>query len=208
MEVIIEYKRIKNIYLKVIKKDTVKITCPYHTSKLYLQKIIEEKADFIKRQMKKIELKDFSKNIQYLGNSYPLRYDDDVSSLLFDGKEFFCKRGLNVEDAFYIFAKNILKQIITSVEDKYLNYIKKYKDIKKPTYVFKKTKSQWGSYNSRKHVISLSLFLIHYKIEVIESVIAHEFAHILELNHGKNFYFHLNSMFDKYKEISSNLKCK
>lgn len=208
MEVIIEYKRIKNIYLRVIKKDVVKITCPYYTSKLYINKIIEEKADFIKRQNKKFEFKDFKNKIEYLGERYPLRYDDDVKGLFFDGKEFFCNRNADVEKAFYIYAKNILEKIITSVENKYLDYIRKYKDVKKPTYTFKKTKSQWGSYNHRKNIICLSLFLIHYKIEVIESVIAHEFTHMLEFNHGKNFYFHLNNMFDRYKEVSNMLKCK
>ena len=58
-----------------------------------------------------------------------------------------------------------------------------------PPYVCKvrKMKRQWGNC-SKKGEIKYNLSLIHYPIECIDYVIAHEMCHLLHFNHSKAFY--------------------
>ena len=50
--------------------------------------------------------------------------------------------------------------------------------IKKPYRVsVKKMTSRYGSNSSQTHTVSYSLVLLHYSVEIIDSVIVHELAH-------------------------------
>lgn len=58
----------------------------------------------------------------------------------------------------------------------------KYSELK-----FKKLKSRWGSCSSRR-VITLNLFLCNTPKELVDYVVVHELAHIVHMNHSKEFH--------------------
>lgn len=57
----------------------------------------------------------------------------------------------------------------------------------------RRMKRTWGNC-SAKGVIKLNTHLVKAPLDVIDSVIAHEFCHLLEMNHGKAFYALLESL--------------
>ncbi|WP_370263857.1 M48 family metallopeptidase [Limnobacter sp.] len=59
-------------------------------------------------------------------------------------------------------------------------------------------KARWGSCNSQKQ-IRLNWRLVHHRPELIQYVIAHEMAHLLELNHSPRFWQVLASLMPGYK---------
>lgn len=59
--------------------------------------------------------------------------------------------------------------------------------------------SRWGSCNSKREV-RLNWRLVHYPPALIEYVIAHELAHLVEMNHSARFWAVLESLMPDYKE--------
>ena len=49
-------------------------------------------------------------------------------------------------------------------------------------------KSRYGSNNRSNKTITYSLVLLHYSIEIIDSVIVHELSHHFVYDHSPNFY--------------------
>lgn len=69
---------------------------------------------------------------------------------------------------------------------------------------FKKMKSRWGSCSSRKN-ISINVLLKYLPKKLIEYVVFHEIAHIVELNHSKRFWSIIGSKFPDYKDLEKEL---
>jgi predicted metal-dependent hydrolase len=59
--------------------------------------------------------------------------------------------------------------------------------------------SRWGSCNSKREV-RLNWRLVHYPPQLIEYVIAHELAHLVEMNHSARFWTVVESLMPNYKE--------
>ena len=59
--------------------------------------------------------------------------------------------------------------------------------------------SRWGSCNSRREV-RLNWRLVHYPPQMIEYVIAHELAHLVEMNHSARFWAVVESLMPGYQE--------
>lgn len=59
--------------------------------------------------------------------------------------------------------------------------------------------SRWGSCNSRREV-RLNWRLVHYPPKMIEYVIAHELAHLVEMNHSSRFWAVVESLMPDYRE--------
>lgn len=59
--------------------------------------------------------------------------------------------------------------------------------------------SRWGSCNSKREV-RLNWRLVHYPPQLIEYVIAHELAHLVEMNHSARFWAVVESLMPDYKQ--------
>lgn len=71
--------------------------------------------------------------------------------------------------------------------------IEKYQpllDVKHSKLTIRDTKSRWGSCSSSK-ALSFSWRLVMAPEDVLDYVVAHELAHILEMNHSANFWAHV-----------------
>ncbi len=69
---------------------------------------------------------------------------------------------------------------------------------------FRKMKSRWGSCSSRNN-ISINRYLKYLPDSLIEYVVFHEMAHLIELNHSKRFWGIIYGKFNDYKEIKEEL---
>ncbi len=66
-------------------------------------------------------------------------------------------------------------------------------------------KSRWGSCSQQKH-ISLSIFLMQLPWQLIDYVILHELTHTKHLNHGKDFWAHMNKLMPNVKDLKKQLR--
>ena len=66
---------------------------------------------------------------------------------------------------------------------------------------FRKMKSRWGSCNSRKE-ITLNKELLRLDKKLIDYVVVHELAHLMYMNHSKEFH----TLVDFYLPLSKNYR--
>lgn len=69
---------------------------------------------------------------------------------------------------------------------------------------FRKMKSRWGSCSSRNN-ININRYLKYLPESLIEYVVFHEVAHLVELNHSKRFWNIIQGKFNNYKEMEKEL---
>ena len=72
--------------------------------------------------------------------------------------------------------------------------------VKYPLVKIRNMKSQWGSCQPQKGIITLNAKMIVAPREAIEYVILHEFAHFVHPNHSKEFYGLVGQMMPDWKE--------
>ncbi|MBU2214615.1 MAG: M48 family metallopeptidase [Patescibacteria group bacterium] len=92
--------------------------------------------------------------------------------------------------------KHFNQKINQTTLSKILNCFKK-REINKIS--FKHNKSNWGSCSSAGN-INISTRLLFAPSEVLEYVCIHELAHLIEMNHSKNFWAIVKKIMPDYKE--------
>ena len=65
------------------------------------------------------------------------------------------------------------------------------------------TSTRLGSNSRKTHTISLTFNLIHYNMNVIDSVVVHELAHHFHFDHSKEFYDVVYKYCPEYKKMRS-----
>uniref|UniRef100_UPI0026105D80 M48 metallopeptidase family protein n=1 Tax=uncultured Campylobacter sp. TaxID=218934 RepID=UPI0026105D80 len=74
--------------------------------------------------------------------------------------------------------------------------------------VVRKMTTRWGSCNSRKGYINLSLNLIEKAPELVEYVVLHELAHLIYPHHQKSFYGFITGLMPDFKTREQRLNKK
>lgn len=211
-KVVIERKRIKNIYLRV-KGDALLITCPYYVTNKEIEKFIYLKLNWIyktvNRKTNDTKL-NFNNSVFYKGKEYRLIILQGNKNINIDEDTITvrCKSG-DKEDAinvFYELSKNKLLEDIFRLQDRYLSILKDYGYNKQPVYHVKNLKSMWGVCYNKKNIINISCKLIHFDDECLETILWHELLHFIIPNHSKRFYDVIELYMPKYKEILKTIK--
>lgn len=74
-----------------------------------------------------------------------------------------------------------------------------------PPLALSSARTRWGSC-SQKSGIRLNWRLIHFPPQVIDYVVAHELAHLREMNHSPRFWAVVGQLFPDYKAVRQELK--
>lgn len=74
--------------------------------------------------------------------------------------------------------------------------------------VVRKMTTRWGSCNSRKGYINLSLNLIEKALELVEYVVLHELAHLIYPHHQKSFYDFIAALMPDFRSREKRLNKK
>ena len=210
-KLIIERKKIKNIYLRV-KGNILYVTCPKFVSDKQIDAFIKEKNNWIIKVLKdnnKISKTTIDDSIYYKGNKYNLKIinGDNSVKILEDVIIIRCKSGL-LKDAVNVYYKIAEKELLSFVDGhqkKYLKVLADYGYNKVPVYRVKKLKSMWGVCYNKKNLVHLSSRLIHFDDEAKEAVLWHELLHFVLPNHSKRYHEVLKLYMPSYKEAINRL---
>lgn len=204
-EIIIKYKRIKNIYIRIKPDLNIHVTAPKRVSKKYIKELVEKRKDWIEERIETMQKKNVydislkkledGNEIFYLGKSYMLKIiKSRRENIILAGRIMYMY--VNIKNDFQNSNKR-KKELLLDIWYKkeaiklFDELIKKYSslmNLKVETFTVKKLKSKWGSCDIAKKHIVLNLELIKYPIHAIEYIILHELAHLIYPNHSKDFY--------------------
>lgn len=213
-DIIIKYKRIKNIYIRVKPDLNIYVTAPKRVSKKYIKELVEKRKEWIEERIEAIQKKNIhniylkaledGNEIFYLGKSYMLKIiKSRRENIILAGRIMYM----------YVNIKNNMqnnnngnkrkKELLLDIWYKknaiklFEELIKKYSSLMNLndnietfniTFTVKKLKSKWGSCDiSKKHIV-LNLELMKYPLHAIEYIILHELTHLIYPNHSKDFY--------------------
>jgi len=184
--VTLTYKRIRNINFRLSRDGkTLKVSAPYGTSLLYLNKKVGEYFPKLKRKLV----------------YEPSSSGDEV--YLFDEKETI--GGFSSWDD---------KKKTQFLKTKLLSYLQGQVpakegllSVRKPYEVrVRSMRSRYGVNSLKTHRLTFALELVHYAPEIIDSVIVHELSHDFERNHGPRFYAILFAHCPDYKKLYACLR--
>ena len=197
-------KRAKRIILKVSNIDgNISITLPKYESEKKGLKFLLKNQEWVLKQLnsfpKKVPFKNLSE-IPYMGKMHKIIHLSKSGNLIYIYKNqiiFFGKKenlSKNIKSWLYGKAKNeIIKLANSNVS--YLG--KKYNKI-----YIKDLKSSWGICGPSGN-ISFSWRLILAPKHVMEYIVVHELCHLVEFNHGKEFWQLVTAIFPQ-RDLSQN----
>ena len=87
-----------------------------------------------------------------------------------------------------------LREVVAKMYPLFAAYQIPYPELK-----FRKMVSQYGNCRTRTGVITLNKALFWLPLECVEYVVVHELAHLIEANHGRNFYRVVGQVMPDYR---------
>ncbi len=215
LEIAVERKKIKNIYLRVDHSGRITVSAPLRLSQKQLTDFLCTKRAWISKQLARYSVtrqNTLAPNTAYwLGNIKSIRVASGTENTVRLTEEAFhitmrgtvdltaCKTMLEQwmrKQAELIFHE-YLSRIFHSVFSEY--------SFSMPQLSLRKMKTLWGSCNPTKNKITLNTALMRYSPRYIEYVVLHELTHLLYIHHDADFYHFLSVHMPDWKERRAEL---
>jgi predicted metal-dependent hydrolase len=196
--------RAKRVIIR-IKGDKVILTIPIKVSEKQALEFLHSRIDWIKANISKPQNISFENQaiIRILGKDYIITHSKEKS------------RGIELEgNELRIYGKNInfdirIKKFLTILlRDKLTQHATEMS--KKLGTIFnkiaiKEMDSRWGSCSSKGN-LAFSFKLIFTEPQILEYIVAHEVSHLREMNHSKNFWTIVESLYPDWQQARKWLK--
>lgn len=220
LEVSIQKKRIKNLYLRVYKNNLATLSIPLITTYSYAHEFLDKKKDWLNKQMIKLSglvgplnSPDFIKKddrVQLMGRCYKLVELQDAQNFVKIQGETIEIHSKDINDCalkdriFRRWWREIAYLTYDSLVDKWMIILDEYK-LDKPKISIRSMKSLWGSCNKKKGKVTFNEYLLKADPKSIDYVILHELAHLKYFSHNKDFYNFVLKHMPDYKQRKKNL---
>lgn len=199
IDVIIEHKQNKNLYIRVTDNLELLVTCNKRVSEKEILDIIEKNSkSLIKMYNKKLKELDNNSFFYYLGKPYTIIYNKDVKKYYIEEDCIIVKdeKMLNkfyAEECVRIFTEEIKKY------KPMFNYLPKF------SLRVRKMKTRWGVCNRGNNTVTLNSELLKKEVRLIDYVIVHELSHFKEANHSERFWHEVSLRYPNYKDARKEL---
>ena len=197
LDIVIEKKKIKNIYFRINDKNQIYVTCPKYVSEKEINRLLEKNKDALIKMYKKQEKREKAQEkVLYLGNEIDYI---NFNKIIFDNDRIFAP---SIEKANEYLEKNSLSVF----EERMKLYIDSFDNLPKFRLRTRKMKTRWGVCNTKSMTVTLNTELIHKKPYLIDYVIVHELSHFSHMNHSSAFWKCVEKHYPRYKEARKELK--
>ena len=171
MTIIITYRRMRRISMRVVSNGDVHVTAPLLTPKKTVMRFVRDNEAWIEETRRKV-LDAGMKRYNFYAQ-LPLETKEQVRE-----------------------AVSRLDALITPMLQKYTAQMR----VQPSKIVYKPTISRWGSCSRKTGVICFSTYLLLLPEFCVEHVVVHELAHLIEANHGPKFHALMDCYFPRWKE--------
>lgn len=202
----------KSFALEITEDARLIVRAPRIAGRSAIERLILEKFDWISRKQREAQERLLAKQPRqfrngehffYLGEKIPLRI------------EYASNRTLALRDEFHLSGK-ALADPASAFEAWYRNAARLYMTARTAFYAENEglsgytirisgAKKRWGSCSSNR-VLSFSWRLVMAPPEIIDYVIVHELAHLVHMNHSRNFWGLVAEMYPDFRSAKTWLK--
>ena len=182
----ITFKRIRNIILRLGKEEnSLRLSAPYYST---LERIDVMVREFLPRLIKKAKNKETALPygegwIYILGEKVEAEFEDDKER-----------------------EKYLKKRLLKVVEERVRCYEKEMGVFPPYKVRVEKMSSRYGSNSKKTHSLCFAASLVHYPVEIIDSVVVHELAHHYVFDHSQKFYNVVLKYCPEYKSLHTRLR--
>ena len=198
----------------IISNGIVKIVVPDQISDFTIKELINKRMSWIKKKLqdesniKPVIVKEYvdDENFTYLGNNYKLKSFVGNVSFVKVSSDYINvslpkKSKENIKGLLERWYKEKAIEILTEKTNRYAKII----GVSPTTISVGDFKSKWGSC-SIEGKISYNWKIIIAPSRVLEYIVIHELCHMLEHNHSKEYWRHVNTYCNDFKEYRKWLK--
>ncbi len=209
-------KTVKNLTLRISQDGQVFISAHHDVPMIQIEQFLDSRMDWLAQKLKTVEEKsektslDFNDGIYFLGSKKSVEIVvGNKNGVVIQGEKCIIYTKKNTEKAiltvFYEFAAIELLKICDELRGKWEKVLVDYRIDSMPTIIVKVMKGKWGLCTPSKALIAMNVKLIHYRVEIIDSVLFHEYVHMIVPNHSKRFYQILDYHMPQYKLLRKEL---
>lgn len=197
LEVVVERKKIKNIYFRINEERQIYVTCPMRVKDKEIDRLLKDNIKSLERMYKKtLKKSDSKEKILLLGNELD---HVEYKKVMFQDRIAF---GPSVEAVNDYLEKHSLKVF----QDRLDVYKSDFKNLPNFRLRTRKMKSRWGVCNKNSMTVTLNTLLIHKPIFLIDYVIVHELSHFEHMDHSAYFWKEVEKHFPEYKKARKELR--
>jgi predicted metal-dependent hydrolase len=208
----------KTVGISIEKDGTVKVTCPYKVSDSYINELLQKKSKWILNKLQSITARECKvkkifedgEYFNYLGKKCKIqivkesRLKEGSALLENDTIIVFIPNSFEADDIKNTLKLWYIKRFKAVIEER-IKYYSLLLGVCPRRVTVKEQKTRWGSCSTKGN-INLNWKLIMASMEVLDYVVVHELCHMREMNHKKEFWRLVESVFPKYKECRAWLK--
>ena len=193
---VVNYKNIKNIYLRVKSDKVIYVSANRFVSKKSVEDMILQNKEFIYSSLKKIDNKNEENHkLKYLGNDLVLIISDKA---YIDGDFIYAKDYDSAKQYIYSLAYDVFERRLNSIKPQF-DYLPNFR------LKVRRMKTRWGVCNKKSMTVTLNLELITKDVHLIDSVIVHELSHFKHMDHSKLFWEEVGMHYPYYKRARKEL---
>jgi len=202
----------KTLSISVERDRSVVVRAPSHATEQQVQKAVEKKKLWIYQKLRhpqkyhvEVPKKEFvsGESILYLGKQYRLEVvDEEIEGVVFRGKFYIARKDQPQAAALFRawYEQKAREKITPRAKVMAQNLGVAYNKI-----LISDLKYRWGSCTLRDN-LNFNWRLIKAPMRVIEYVVAHELAHLIEPNHTPRFWNIVSIQVPRYKEAKKWLR--
>lgn len=198
-----------------ISQHGLRISAPLHTPLAYIDSVLQQKAGWITKKLaqwqdKKSLVLDWSLETTYplLGEPWRIAMKPTGELAMIRSFDQELPQPLTIE----LNSRHIETFVMSWYQQQAITCFKQRIElyapelaVPTPPFRLSQAKTRWGSCNSRG-LITLNWRLIQLPLHLVDYVVAHELAHLIEMNHSKAFWEAVGRVCPGYRDVLKELK--
>jgi len=198
----------KSVGIQVLPNAQVKVTVPTFYPKFLVNHILKEKEDWIRAAQQRMLVRQATVledgHYLYLGKEYQLELRPGQKDLV-----HVAENKISVATPNKKFIKTYLtswyKQEARRIISARVAFYAKIAGLEFRSVAITSAETRWGSCSSNR-TLNFNWKLVMAPLEVIDYVVAHELAHLTQMNHSRDFWETVRKMYPLYREYRTWLR--
>lgn len=197
LKVVINRKKIKNIYFRIDDDLNILVNCPRFVSDREIDKLLNENIKSLEKMYKRaVDHTIKEEKIYYLGEKLEYIY---YKKVMFDN-------GVAYGPSIDAVNEYLERHSLDFFQKRMDIYVREFDNLPNFRLRVRKMKTRWGVCNKSSMTVTLNTLLIHKRVDLIDYVIVHELSHFDHMDHSALFWACVERHYPNYKNARKELR--